>query len=249
MTKRIFYLLPLAALLMAGCDSKEKATLQSKVDSLTVELEASQKMARALEEVGALMDSIDASRQMLKVNMVEGTTYDDYVARMSDLNEYVKESQAKLGVLESELKKSNARSASYAATVRKLKKELEEKAQEIIALNEQIEKFKSENTNLSETVTLQQAMLEDKEAQILAKQQELALIEARIQELLIQSKMSEADAYFARAQAVEEAASRTKLAPRKKKETLREALELYKKSLSLGKNEAQAKIDELESKI
>jgi hypothetical protein len=77
----------------------------------------------------------------------------------------------------------------------------------------------------------------------------LALIEAKIQELMIQSKMSEADAYYARAQAVEEAANRTKLAPRKKKETLKEAVELYKKALSMGKTEAQAKIDELEPKI
>jgi hypothetical protein len=48
---------------------------------------------------------------------------------------------------------------------------------------------------------------------------------------------------------VEEAANRTKLAPRKKKETLKEAIELYKKALSLGKQEAQARIAELEKKI
>jgi hypothetical protein len=83
----------------------------------------------------------------------------------------------------------------------------------------------------------------------LAKQQELALIEARIQELMISSKVSEADSYFARAQAVEEAANRTKLAPKKKKETLKEAVELYKKALSLGNQQAQAKITELEAKV
>ncbi|KXK30547.1 MAG: hypothetical protein UZ12_BCD005000596, partial [Bacteroidetes bacterium OLB12] len=43
------------------------------------------------------------------------------------------------------------------------------------------------------TVGLQEAELADKEAQILAKQQELALIEAKIQELMISSKVSEAD--------------------------------------------------------
>jgi hypothetical protein len=75
------------------------------------------------------------------------------------------------------------------------------------------------------------------------------LIEARVQEIMIQGKMSEADAYYARAQAVEEAANRTKLAPRKKKETLREAVELYKKALSLGKNEAQDNITSLEKKL
>jgi len=61
--------------------------------------------------------------------------------------------------------------------------------------------------------------------------------------------VSEADAYFARAQAVEETANRTKLAPKKKKASYQEAIELYKKSLSLGKKEAQAKITALQKKI
>ena len=117
------------------------------------------------------------------------------------------------------------------------------------ALNEHVDQLRNENQNLITTVGLQEAELSDKEAQIIIKQQELALIEAKIQELMIASKVSEADSYFARAQAVEEAANRTKLAPKKKKETLQEAIELYKKSLSLGKQEAEAKIAELEKKI
>ena len=96
---------------------------------------------------------------------------------------------------------------------------------------------------------MQEAELSDKSAQIETKNQELALIEARVQEMMIQSKMSEADAYFARGQAVEEAARRTQLAPRKKKQTYKEAIELYKKALSLGKTEAQEKITALEKKI
>jgi hypothetical protein len=48
---------------------------------------------------------------------------------------------------------------------------------------------------------------------------------------------------------VEEAAKRTKLAPQKKRDTYKEALELYKKSLSLGKQEAKEKIAELEKKL
>jgi hypothetical protein len=61
--------------------------------------------------------------------------------------------------------------------------------------------------------------------------------------------MSEADAFYARAVAMEEAANRTKLAPRKKRETLKEALELYKKALSLGRTDAQKKIDQLSKDI
>lgn len=248
MMRKIVYVLPIA-ILLAGCDAKEKEQLKSQVDSLKVELEVSQKMASTLTEVGTLMDSIDASRQLLRVNMVEGTTYDDYTSRMKNLNAYVKETQKKIDDLEGSLKSSKSTSSAYSKTIKKLKGDLESKTQEITLLQEQVEKYRNENQNLVSTVSMQEAELSDKSTQIETKTQELALIEARVQELMVQSKMSEADAYFARASAIEEAANRTKLAPRKKKETYKEAIELYKKSLSLGNNEAQAKITELEKKI
>lgn len=247
MVKQFLIVSSVAAVMMSCTGEAEK--LRSQVDSLKNELETSQQFAQTLQEVGTLMDSIDANRNLLRVNMVEGTSYEDYTARMKDINNYVKDTQNKIEDLEKSLKKSKGNTNALNATIKKLKSDLEERNKEIAALNEHVEQLRNENQNLITTVGLQEAELQDKEAQILAKQQELALIEAKIQELMIASKVSEADSYFARAQAVEEAANRTKLAPRKKKETLKEAIELYKKSLSLGKEEAQAKITELEKKI
>lgn len=232
-----------------SCNTKEKAQLQSKVDSLTVELETSQRMAQTLQDVGVLMDSIDANRQLLRVNMVEGTTYDNYTSRMKDLNNYVKETEEKIADLEKELKKSKSSASAFAKTIKKLKVELTTRSDEISALQEKVEMQRNENQNLSQTIKLQEDELTQKEEQIRQKEEELALIEVRIQELMINSKISEADAYYARAQAVEETANRTKLAPKKKKASYQEAIELYKKSLSLGKKEAQAKITALEKKI
>ena len=249
MLRKLVFCLPLAAIL-AGCETKEKDQLKSKVDSLQTELEASQRMARTLTEVGVLMDSIDASRQLLKVDLSgEGTSYDDYKSRMREINNYVKDTQRKIDDLENTLSKSKSSNNAFASTIKKLKSDLESKTREIAELQETVEKYRNENQNLISTVSMQEAELVDKQAEIEAKGQELALIESKIKELMIQSKMSEADAYYARGQAVEEAANRTRLAPKKKKETLREAIELYRKSLSLGKAEAQAKIDELEKKI
>jgi chromosome segregation ATPase len=248
MWKTLFFSV-LIFVFLSSCDNKEKEELRSQVDSLKRELQTSQQMAETLTEVGTLMDSIDASRQLLRVNMVEGTTYEDYSGRMKDLNSYVRETQDKIASLEKSLKGSKANTSAYAKTIEKLKADLAARTTEINQLQEQVEKYRSENENLINTVGLQEAEIADKQSQIESKIQELALIEARVQELMIQSKMSEADAYFTRAQAVEEAANRTKLAPRKKKETLREAVELYKKSLSLGKTEAQAKIDEIEKRL
>ena len=248
MLRTLVFVIPVAALIV-GCGTKERETLQSQVDSLKVELETSQAMAQTLAEVGAMMDSIDASRQLLRVNMVEGTTYSDYSSRMKDINGYVKETQKKIDDLEKSVKTSKANANAFSKTIKKLKADLEAKTKEIAGLQEQVDKYRNENQNLITTVGMQEAELADKASLIETKTQELALIEARVQELMIQSKMSEADAYYARAQAVEEAANRTKLAPRKKKETLREAVELYKKALSLGKTEAQDKITELEKKL
>ena len=246
--KRIIWASCVASLLIA-CGAKEKQELQSKVDSLSVELENSQRMANTLLEVGALMDSIDESRQLLRIDMVEGTSYDDYTARMKDLNQYVKDSERKISELEDALKKSQGNTSSYARQIKKLKDELQAKSDKVLELQTMVEKYRNENQNLINLAEMQGEEISAKEALIQQKEQELALIEARIQELMIQSKVSEADAYFARAQAVEEAANRTKLAPKKKKESLKEALDLYKKSLSLGRQDAQAKITELEKKI
>jgi chromosome segregation ATPase len=247
MIKNVLFSLSVMVTLM-GCGNETKK-LKSQVDSLKSELQTSQQFSQTLQQVGVLMDSIDANRKLLRVNMVEGTTYDDYTSRMKDINNYVKDTQSKIDDLEKELKKSKGNTSYYAATVKKLKADLEDKSKEIASLQTKVADLSTENKNLITTTELQEAELSDKEAQIQAKQQELALIEAKIEEMMVQSKMSEADAYFARAQAIEEAANRTKLAPRKKKNTLMEALELYKKAQSLGNTKAQAKVDELTKKV
>ena len=247
MFKKLLIVLAVGTSMMACDRGSEK--LQTQIDSLRAELETSQEFAQTLQEVGVMMDSIDANRQLLRVNMVEGTTYEDYSSRMKDINNYVKDTQRKIEDLEKSLKKSKGATNAYAATIKKLKGDLEARNAEILELQAQVDKYRNENENLVTTVTLQSKEIDEQEAELQTKRQELALIESRIQELMVQSKMNEADQYFARAEAIELAANRTKLAPRKKKETFKEAIELYKKALSLGKAEAQAKIDELEKRI
>src|SRR6476620_11231968 len=166
-------LVTLVVTFISGCGIKEKAALQSTVDSLTVELETSQRMAETLQDVGVLMDSIDANRQLLRVNMVEGTTYSDYTARMKDINNYVKDTQGKISDLETALKKSKGNTNAYAATIKKLKTDLEAKNLEITKLQELVATLGNENQNLITTNGLQQAEINDKSAQIEAKKQEL----------------------------------------------------------------------------
>src|SRR5688572_6122084 len=191
-------------------------------------------MDKKFTEVGVVVDCNYANRQVLRMNMMEGTTFDNYTNRMEDLNKYVKDTEKKISDLEKELKKSKSNTNYFATLVKNLKAEIEKKNLEIALLNDMVEKYQADNENLVKVNEMQEAELISQEEALAAKQQELALIEARIQELMLQSKVSDAEQWYARGIAVEQAAAKIKLAPRKRKETLKEALDYYKKSLSLG---------------
>jgi len=248
MLKRFIFMLSIAGVL-AGCNQREKVRLTAQVDSLRNELVASQEAAQTLLEIGTLLDSVDASRQLLRTHMVEGTSYDEYISRMYDINDYVKETQNKIRSLERAAKKSKSTASSYATTIKKLKNDLTVTSKEIVALQELVNTYRGQNEMLAQTVGLRDSEIAEKTEMIKVKEQALITIEDQVKQLMMQAKVSEADTYFIHAQAVEETANRTKFAPRKKKRTQQEALELYKMALFLGKEEAQPKIAALEKKL
>lgn len=250
MIKRIIFILSVAGLLGA-CDFNpgEKEKLRSELDSLRTELSDSKQMASTLEEVGVLMDSIDLSRNVLRTSMLEGTSYDEYVRRMGELNGHVKRTEAKIAELENSLKSSKSTANSFSASLKKIKAELHARNEEMAVLQKQVDQYRNENENLVHTVDLQKAELDDKLQKLTLSQDEITNLEMNINQMIAQSKIDEAEAYYLRAQAVETAANRTKFAPRKKRETRQEALELYRLASFYGKEEAQTKIAELEKKI
>ena len=224
--------------LMVGCDLRRKETSQKIIDSLRSGLQASHRVTQAMVDVGVLIDSIDANRKVLRANMVEGTSYVSYVARMRDINQYVRRTQRKIEALEKTARHST--SSAYAIAIKKLKGDLEARNHELTALKEQVSLFKLQNADLVKMVNLQDAEI---------KQEETAKLEEQVKQLLVKSKLDEGEAYFARAAAVEETASRTKFAPRKKKESIKKALELYKLAQFYGMDKAEAKVSELEKKL
>jgi hypothetical protein len=232
--------------MMWGCnDEKKERAMQTEIDSLKTELETSKETASTLQDVGVLIDSIDASRQLLRTDMVEGTSYKNYKERLAGISTYIKETQAKLEQLE----KSAKNSRIYAGTIKRLKADLEARSQQIAVLEQEVQKIRSENASLSRTVTQRDSLIGVNTETIKVREENLASLESRVQEMNVQAKNDQAEAYFKQAMALERAASRTKFAPRKKKDTQREALELYKMALSLGKSEAQAKVEKLEKDL
>jgi chromosome segregation ATPase len=233
-------------LIFASCGMKQ---LKDENEALKNELDVTKKANQTLYEVGVLLDSIDANRDNLTVRLEQGTSYDEYINRVKDLNNYVKNSEKKLNDLEASLKKADQSKSALAASVKKLRKELEDRNKYIAFLESQMNNIKVQKDSLVTITEVQKQQLSEMDQQIQQKTQELNLIEARIVEMMKQAKVSEADSYFERGAAIEEAANRTKLAPRKKKETYKEAIELYKKALELGREDARAKITELSKKV
>jgi chromosome segregation ATPase len=227
---------------LASCNQKENKILRAENDSLRGELVSRNEMVAVMKDVKFLIDSIDLSRKALRADLGDGMSYDNFSTRLRDINSYVKNTQDRLTKVEKRLGKD-------LMMVDALKSELSIRVQEVASLESTVSEFRKENQGLMNQVKLQQTEMAEMQNKIEAKQEELAILDAKVKEMVGTFKMTEADAYFARAQAVEEAANRTKLAPRKKKETYRESLELYKKALSLGKKEAQARITKLEAKV
>jgi len=234
---------------IAGCVPKEEADkLQAENDSLRNELITSQNMLYTFKDVSSLIDSIDISRNELRVNIVEGTPYNDYTERLREINNYIKRSEEKISALEKKLKTSRHESGAYEMMVAALKDELSIARDEITALETRVTQIMKDNTDLNKTVKFQQASLEDAQLQLDAKFEEVKAFEVQIKELTDKLEISEANANFAQGQALETAARKTKLAPKKKRNTYKLALEFYHKAHAAGHPQAAARIKELEKK-
>ncbi|MEK6782706.1 MAG: hypothetical protein AABY93_13475 [Bacteroidota bacterium] len=241
------YILGLAMMVaLFSCDTKEKEALQSKVDSLSIQLNASKEVQANLNEIYILIDSIDANRKALQLKMIEGSSYADYVERLREINTYVEQTEAKLAAFEKSSKKSSKTSAT---SIRLLKADLAKRSEEIVALQLELVQSRDESMALWVKINQKDSILWMKDQMITLKEDDIVSLEKRMNETQEENKLTVANLYYNQASALELAANRTQFAPRKKREARREALELYRLSLSLGKMEAQLRINELEKKL
>jgi len=233
-------------ILLFSCDTKEKTKLQSRVDSLSNELRLSQEISVQMGEVDVLLDSIDASRNLLRVKVIEGTSYENYASRLKSINQYVKDTQRRISELESKSKES-ARGMS--STIKRLKKDLEVRTKDLEALQLEVSRLRSENKTMAEAIAKKDSTLMANEGIIKVREADITSLEAKMRLTNDENRAGTADLYFVQALVWEKVAERTHFAPRKKKQARREALDLYKIALSLGRQDAQEKIDKLEKEL
>lgn len=237
------FLIPSAiiVLLLSACSNKEAETLRSQNDSLKMVLQVNSTVMSTLQEVGAMIDSIDASRQQIRMEMVEGISEENYSNRLQAIHEHVKRSEEKIKTLEESMKELKTNEGFYMDMIAALKDDLELRLQEIYSL----EKV---NKELEAKVKVQESDLQESFIELEKKQQELAQQELAVAQLVSKLKLSESQTLYAKALALEESANRIKLAPNKKKATLREAVGYYRKAAELGNKDAMARLKDLQGK-
>ncbi len=231
--------------LFFGCYKDENKQLRSEVDSLKWVLESSQKVEFQLSEIDALLDSIDANRNVIRATVVEDPDYKGYANRLRDLSFHIRDTQLKI----QELEKSSSKVRGLLVAVQNLQNEMAVQAEQFAALQQKGMHHIEEMDSMNRIVGHKDSLLNKKEEVIKIKSADIVAFETLLRENEEKMRREMSELYYAQAEALEIAADRTNFAPNKKKATLREAIELYKASLSLGKTEAQKKIEVLKKKI
>lgn len=243
------------AIVVMSCNQKkemlmsENTILLTKLDSVSAELENTQKASETLMSAMSLMDSINMSRQMLKLTLENSNEHEDFLSQMSDLKNYVEQTGLQITKLEKTIKDSKTAQNAYAQTIKTLKADLESRKSEITLLESQLKSERDNNQKLVVMTNMQKETIANQDAQIEAKTLELEMLDRQIAELKTSFQVSEADAYFTQGEAYALAAKRTQLAPARKKSTYQLALTSYQKALDLGREDAKPKIDEITKRL
>lgn len=250
-----YLIISLVAITVMSCNQEkemllaENSSLVTKLDSVSAELASTQKASITLMNAISLMDSINLSRQMLKVTLENSDDHADFLAQMSDLKQYVEQTSLQISKLEKTIKESKSAQYAYAQTIKTLKADLESRKAEIATLDAQLKSEKDNNQKLIVMNNLQQETIETQDAEIEAKVLELEMLNQQIADLRSSFKISEADAYFTQGEAYALAAKRTKLAPSKKKDAFKMALTSYQKAFDLGREDAKTKMDAIQTRL
>ncbi len=232
-------LLALSACQSGDTDGNKK--LERQLDSVNQELELTKQALMDSQQVKALLDSIDASRSVTNSNVGDETEDKNNIARLSDINEYVKDINLKMDQMEKSIKYVNTMAASILA----LQADIEARTEKIAKLEAEVKKQSSPVNTRSLTIQRKDSTLA---AFVKNCQQDIVVLQKTMEEVHTKNNLATADLYFKQAETLTSLAQNVSTSSRRKF-VKREALEMYKISYSLGKKEAQQKISALEIEL
>lgn len=232
-------LIGLVLIVSVACQSNESERLTHKLDSVTNELEATRQAIMDSQQIRALLDSIDASRKVTSTNM--GDESENNLSRLNDVNEYIKDINVKMDQMEKSIKYVN----TMAASIIKLQADIEARTQKIARLEAEAKKANPADKRIILTLQQKDSTL----AEFVRNcQEDMNVLQRTMEDVHAKNKLATANLYFKQAEALTSVA-RNVNSHSKRKAVNREALEMYKISLSLGKKEAEPKIKVLETII
>ncbi len=239
---RIIAIILCALLLFPGCNQKlkeENLQLLVRLDSMEMIVEEAEYLSSILSQIEEYMDSIDIHRKEIKLDLEASIVEEDYVARMKNINEFVK----KADWLISDLSKTNS---SYNSYINRLKNDMEEKNKEIEKMQYSIMLYQEETSHLQEELTITDKEMLSIQNELKDRTHEFNLERT---ELLEKLKLTEAESLFARGEGKEEVAKHMQFARKRKKQVLLDAIEYYNNSYGLGYEPALAKANQIKEKL
>lgn len=236
-------LLATLLVILSACQANDQGNekLERQLDSVNQELEATKQALLDAQQVEALLDSIDASRQVTTTFAATDSDSQNNLNRLSDINDYVKDINLKMDQMEKSIKYVN----TMANSILKLQADVEMRTQKIAKLEIEAKKVGANDRSMIKTIQRKDSTLA---AFIVACQKDVSVLQKTMEEVHAKNNLATGDIYFKQAEtlaAMSENVSNTS----KRKLVRREALEMYKISLSLGRKEAQQKIAVLEKEI
>ena len=109
----------------------DSAKLKTENDSLRHELSASSKLIENMRTVNILLDSIDVTRHSVRLLSGEDKDGTTYSSRMTELKDYVKQTEDVIRELEASAAESSVNAETYMTIIDALKDELKIRNEEI----------------------------------------------------------------------------------------------------------------------
>lgn len=232
----------------SGCSrEEEERRLQERLTVVRQELETSRRDVEILLEIGVLLDSIDRNRYDVLVDWRKRPTpFNQYKYRLRAIRDYVADTETRIKFLEEQIDRVGQPSPESLQLISRLKERIRRTNQELQRLKAQLSKYTLENQALFQRVSQQDLEFDERESRLREQEQILDRLNVRVQAAVEAYQSMQADACYGEAQALEALANRTRFAAAKKRETLLQALDLYRLSLRFGNEDARPRILELE---